>query len=1193
MFKTIKKIFFTLLAFYTLFGFFILPLVLKPLIINAVQEKTNATIEIEKIYFNPFIFKLEITGIKLTSNENKELVSLKEILANVEVYSLFRTALHVKDFVLDEPKISLVYNADKTFNFSSLLKENNQTQEDDNTSTALPRIILENIKIVNGFVAYEDFTQKTKFDFSFGNIGLELKDVDTKDLNASDASFRFYSLLGDGGFVDFKSKIVSLEPFISRGSLDFEASKLYTEYRYIQDMLQLEVADGKISAHANFFINLDDLNATTIDDASVLLDNLRIKPKNKNKDILNLGSLYIDGITVKPMLQDAHIKNITLNSLVAKVARDAQGNIDWLEYIQVQRTDTHEDTDANKTLEESKPWKVLIDALALEKIKADFSDKGISPQVNTKLNELNLYAQNISLAGEEPFTYNLNMKLNDAFECFSKGEIKHDVLELNAAFNCKGFDIVHYRPYIDEAAKKELAVYNVKLMKAKLGFDGNVQLKQSGEQTFINVNEANLSLSNFALNKRNTNERLVDFQSFDVSGLTLDFQNKNLDINKTMLKNFQLKTKMFANGSLNLEGLVEPKKSSTGTKKATKQKTQKEGEFRVKLKHFGVEAAAVNFEDATLSPSVTTKIDRIFVNLYDIDSQAQSWLKYRLYLRVNSKGIARANGSLRHTPLKQNGTFDLSDLSLKEFTPYIGQGAYLKIEDGALDAHTKTRYESGSKKADVEVDGVIKLKEFFLADSRDNNSLLSLHSLELKGFELDLLPNRLYIGEANIDSFYVDAVIDENKVMNFASLTKEDTHESKKEVKESKTKVSPEDEKTVFPYRVEKLNLLSGSAKFADLSLPIKFQTNIHDVSGSVLAISSVAGDVSYVDVIGEVDAYGSSKLKGSLDSANPKKFTDLGLSFKNLELNSMSGYSASFAGYAIDSGKLYLDLGYKIKDSELLGSNSIIIKKIKLGEEIKDENTSSLPLGFVIALLEDNEGVIDIDMPVEGNVDAPDFKYGALVLKTLGNLILKAVASPFKFLGAVMGIDSEKLEYVSFEPGKAEILPPQREKLDQIITILTKRPKMLLSLSGVYDVQSDKKALGLEKLIALAIKESGAKSKEEQQNAMNIDILEDIYDDLKDDDKLDDIKDALKEKYEGDEFKREYFKALVRENILLQAVSKEELEALAALRAKNIRIYLMKEHKLEAQRILNAEIKAIDVPENKSVRMNLAVEVK
>jgi hypothetical protein len=959
----------------------------------------------------------------------------------------------------------------------------------------------------------------------------------------------------------------------------------------VQDILQLEVADGKISFHTDYFFNLEDLNATAIKNANVAIDNLRIKPKNAHKDILNLGSLRIEGVNAKPMLQDVHVSKIALNSLSVKAVRDANAALDWLAYVKLNMPETDKVQELNASINQEKqmPWNVLVDEIALEKIEANFYDKAINPQVNTKLNGLNLYAKNVTLAGEKPFTYSLDMKLNDAFECASQGEVKHQNLELNASLTCKGFDALHYTPYIDKAAKNALGVYDVQLMKAKLNFDADIELKQENEQMFIKVKKANIGLSNFALNKKSTKERVLDFKSFDVHNLAWDVEKKELEIAKIMLSNLQIQAKRFENGRLNIEGLLEAKKSPKAEKKASK----KANAFRIKLKHLGVEGAQVLFHDGALSPNVKTKVDQISLNLYDVDSQEQSWLAYKLSLRINAKGVARSDGKIRHSPLKQKGTFDMNGFSLKEFTPYLGQKMYLKIQDGAIDAHTKISYEASPKKADIALSGAIKLKEFFLADSRDNASLLSVSTLELKAFELDLLPNRLHINEVNIDSFYVDALINEQKIMNFSRLVKEDAQEKKRDANATLAANAPKDSQESFPYKIEKINLKSGSAKFADYSLPIKFQTNIHDLGGSILTISSAPGDVTYVDVVGEVDAYGATKLKGSVESANPKKFTDLDLGFKNLELNAMSGYSASFAGYAIESGKLYLDLGYKIKDSELLGSNSIVIKKIKLGEEIKDENRSSLPLGIVIALLEDNEGVIDIDMPVAGNIDAPDFKYGALVMKTLGNLILKAVASPFTFLGSAMGIEGEKLEYISFEAGKAEILPPQREKLDQIVDMLTKRPKMLLSLSGVYDITSDTKALQLEKLIALCIKKSGAKSQQEQQNAMNIDILKDIYEEIKDDDALDKIEDALKEKYKGDEFKREYLKALVAQNIALQTLTKEELEALAALRAQNIMTYLTKEHKLEAERILNTEIQAIDAPQNVDVRMNLAVEVK
>ena len=135
----------------------------------------------------------------------------------------------------------------------------------------IPRIMIDNIGIVEGSVSYEDFTQVSKFDFSFHHIGFNLNNIDTNDFNSSDAKLRFYSSLGDGGFVDLKSKIVGFNPFIVKGSLDFEASKLYTQWRYLRDSLNLEVADGKLSLYGEYYFNIDDLNATSIHNAKMSL----------------------------------------------------------------------------------------------------------------------------------------------------------------------------------------------------------------------------------------------------------------------------------------------------------------------------------------------------------------------------------------------------------------------------------------------------------------------------------------------------------------------------------------------------------------------------------------------------------------------------------------------------------------------------------------------------------------------------------------------------------------------------------------------------------------------------------------------------------------------------------------------------------------------------------------------------------
>ena len=434
MLEKIKKIFLYAFLVYALLGFIVLPFVLKPQVIEIVQNETNSKISIDTISFNPFIFKLKLSGVKLSSLDDKPLVSFESLLIDVELYSLLRSAIHIKELTLSQPKIHVVYNNDKTVNLLSILKEKEEAKAADSSEpSAVPRIIIDSLKLVDGYVSYEDYTLQSKFDFSFGDIGFELKDIDTNDFNTSRAELRFYSHLGDGGFVDFKSKIEGFKPFVVNGSLDFEASKLYSQWKYMQDSLNLEVADGKISFHTDYYLNLNDLNATTINNLNVSLEKLRVKPKNRYKDVLNLGSLYVENATIKPMVGSVHVSKIGLDSLNVKAKRDKNGEIDWLEYIKVEGSEELSEVQEVKAESNvtTSPWVVLVDNIALEKIALDFQDDAVKPAVQSKLNEFNFYAQDITLAGVKPFTYELNMLLNDATKCSSKGSVIHSVLDLS------------------------------------------------------------------------------------------------------------------------------------------------------------------------------------------------------------------------------------------------------------------------------------------------------------------------------------------------------------------------------------------------------------------------------------------------------------------------------------------------------------------------------------------------------------------------------------------------------------------------------------------------------------------------------------------------------------------------------------------------------------------------------------------
>ena len=777
----------------------------------------------------------------------------------------------------------------------------------------------------------------------------------------------------------------------------------------------------------------------------------------------------------------------------------------------------------------------------------------------------------------------MNLVLNEKMKCNSSGDISHNILNIESFTKCDGIDVVHYRPYIDQVAKSELKVYDLKLRSLMADFDANVSVKDVNSTIVIDVADANLKLEKFALNKRSTNKRLVNFSSFNVNGITLNSVSKEIGINDTSLNYLSLNTLRDANGKLNLQDLVVPRK-----KKVSKIAKKKEKDYRIKLNKVAIKAARVNFEDKVLTPSVKAKVDRIYLTAYGIDSKSYSWMKYNFSAKINGLGKMKSKGKIRHTPLKQKGSLELDKISLKELTPYLQEKAYVTLDDGYVSLKTKVVYEVSQNKPDLNIDGSFKVQEFFLSDSRDKSSLISFNDIDLKKFTLELSPNRLFVDEVDINSFYVNAIVDANKTMNFATLVKplDDTNTTVK-VDENIT------ESESFPVKIMKINVALGSAQFSDNSLPIDFKTNIHDLNGVIYAVSTIANEVSYIDIDGEVDEYGSTKLKGSVNSSNPKAFTDLSFNFRNLDLSAMSGYSGSFAGHTIDKGKLFLNLNYNIQESKLVSENSIIVKSIELGDEMETEDGSSLPLGFVIALLEDSDGVIDIDMPIRGNLDKPDFKYGALVWKTFANLVLKAVASPFKFLGSMMGIDGEDLEYVEFEAGSLVILPSEREKLDNIAKLLIKRPKISINIGGGYNLQTDKSSIQKAKLASLVVKLSGAKNEEERVNAMTTDLLEDIYKKAKDDDKLDKLEDKLQKKYKDEEFDRNYLLALIKLCSEIQEVSLEEIQKLARDRREIIRTYLIDTRGIVVSRIKILKILEVANSENKLIKSKLEVSIK
>jgi hypothetical protein len=171
---------------------------------------------------------------------------------------------------------------------------------------------------------------------------------------------------------------------------------------------------------------------------------------------------------------------------------------------------------------------------------------------------------------------------------------------------------------------------------------------------------------------------------------------------------------------------------------------------------------------------------------------------------------------------------------------------------------------------------------------------------------------------------------------------------------------------------------------------------------------------------------------------------------FRNVDMPPLSAYTATFAGRRIAAGKLSLDLKYKINDGQLAGENRVLLEKFTLGEKVQSEGALDLPLDLAVALLTDSDGRIDLTVPVAGNVDDPKFDYGAVVWQAVKIVLTRIITAPFRALASLFGGGSgENVEAITFDPGRAALLPPEQEKLKQVADGLAKRPQLRLVAEG------------------------------------------------------------------------------------------------------------------------------------------------
>ena len=441
-------------------------------------------------------------------------------------------------------------------------------------------------------------------------------------------------------------------------------------------------------------------------------------------------------------------------------------------------------------------------------------------------------------------------------------------------------------------------------------------------------------------------------------------------------------------------------------------------------------------------------------------------------LAKNAASIGRIewNGQLATTPLRARGTLRVERVPVHLFEPYFGSGLNLDLlrAEASWRGDVAVAQRSGGIEASARGDaalGDVRVHERLAREARgpaeQGDELLSWQSLALNGLQFVIKPGskpRLDIKDAALTDFYSRLVITEQGGFNLRDVAAAPGASASAASSASSAPAAAATGGSLpIDIRIGGTQLVNGKVDFSDRFIKLNYSAALSELNGRLGPFDSASRDMATLELRGRAAGTALLEISGALNPTAQPLALDIRAKATDLELAPLSPYAGRYAGYAIERGKLSMDIAYKIDpDGKLDAKNQVILNQLTFGDKIDSPDATKLPVLLAVALLKDRNGVIEINLPVSGSINDPQFSVFGIVLKIIGNLLVKAFTAPFALLA---GGGSDDLSFVGFDPGTASLTESGRATIDKVAKALTDRPALKMTVTGASDPVSEREA--------------------------------------------------------------------------------------------------------------------------------------
>lgn len=551
---------------------------------------------------------------------------------------------------------------------------------------------------------------------------------------------------------------------------------------------------------------------------------------------------------------------------------------------------------------------------------------------------------------------------------------------------------------------------------------------------------------------------LLAFEALRVELDSLDLVGRKASVKSVTMEAPDITVTRAKDGSLNWLGVVPPSAPS-GDKPAAATPGDA-APFAFEVREVSVAGGKLHLLDATTPQPLKLEFNSLALAVRDITRSAERDApikapSVKFDFATDARGTLHFDGAAQVQPLKAGGRLAIEGFRLPVLAAYYDQWLNVVVNGGAVATKGTLAVEQpagqplrASYRGDASVTGLASL------DKLTQQELLRWKSLAVTGIDFQLQPLTVRVAQVTLADFYSRLIVQSDGTLNLQNVLKDGPAGG-----DTKTAATTKSTEPAARIGIGRIAVKNGRVNFSDYFVKPNVSADLRNVVGSVSEMTpEKAGDLELRARLGRTAPV---EVLGKINPLARDLFLDINASARDVELPPLSAYAVKYAGYGIEKGKLSLKLKYHLQDRKLTAQNNIYLDQLTFGPRVESPTATKLPVTLAIALLKDRNGAIDIDLPISGSLDDPQFSVGGVIVRVIVNLITKAVTAPFALLGALIGGGSgEELGYLEFAPGRASVSAEGKTKLASLAKALQQRPALKLEVSGRIDPGVDRDGL-------------------------------------------------------------------------------------------------------------------------------------